>query len=133
MNVKVSIEWCHDTTFKLADGAKCDSLNPKELLLYATTLCAGITIMSILAKERIRPKSLEIGMSGELDTEQLSAKSIYNSFHIVYNIECNLLSEQSKISRAVTLANDSYCGTLQMMRKIAPVSHQISIVSNETI
>ena len=133
MRVNVTIEWGHDVTFKLANGAKCDSLNPKELLLYATAECAGITIMSILAKERIKPKNLEISMSGELDSDKVTAKSQYQSFHITYNIECNHLEEQSKISHAVNLSNESYCGTLQMMRKIAPVSHEIAIVSSEKV
>lgn len=133
MRVSVKIEWCHDTTFRLADGVKCDSLNPKEMLLYATAECAGITIMSILAKERVKPKSLEIEMSGELDTDTVMAKSIYHSFHISYNTECRHLDEQSKVSHAIRLANDTYCGTLQMMRKIAPVSNEIAIVSSETV
>lgn len=133
MRVEVKIEWCHDTTFRLANGVKCDSLNPKEMMLYATAECAGITIMSILAKERVKPKSLEITMSGELDTDTVMAKSIYNSLHILYNAECRHLEEQNKVSHAIRLANDTYCGTLQMMRKIAPVSHEISIVSSETI
>ena len=104
MRVEIKIEWCHDTTFRLANGAKRDSLNPKEMLLYATAECAGITIMSILAKERVKPKSLEIEMSGELE-----------------------------VSHAIRLANDTYCGTLQMMRKIAPVSNEIAIVSSESV
>ena len=133
MTVKVKIEWCHDTTFRLADNKKCDSLNPKEMLLYASAECAGITIMGILAKERVKPKSLEIKMSGELDTEEVKAKSIFKSFNILYNAECNHIEEQNKVSHAIRLANDTYCGTLQMMRKIAPVSHEISIVSSETI
>ncbi len=133
MNVAIKIEWCHDTTFRLANGIKCESLNPKEMLLYATAECAGITIMSIMAKERIKPKSFEIEMSGELDTEEVTAKSIYQSFHIVYNIECRHLDDQVKVSRAVNLANETYCGTLQMMRKIAPASHEIAIVSSETV
>ena len=132
MRVNITIEWCHDTTFKLANGNTCDKLNPKEMLLYATAECAGITIMSILAKERIKPKSLEIEMSGKLDTEGVTAKSQYTSFSIVYNVECAHIDDQAKVSRAVNLANEGYCGTLQMMRKIAPVSHEIAIVSSET-
>ena len=133
MRVNVTIEWCHDTTFKLANNESCDKLNPKQMMLYATAECAGITIMGILAKERIKPKSIEISMSGELDTEAVMAKSQYKSFHISYNIECRHLEDQSKVSHAVTLSNEKYCGTLQMMRKIAPVSHEISIVSSEKV
>ena len=133
MRVNVTIEWCHDTTFKLAGEKSRESLNPKEMLLYATAECAGITVMSILAKERIKPKSLEIEVSGELDTETVMAKSIYNEFHIRYNAECRHIEEQSKVSYAIRLANEKYCGMLQMISKIAPVSHEISIVSSETV
>ncbi|MBO5813450.1 MAG: OsmC family protein [Alistipes sp.] len=133
MRVNVTIEWCHDTTFRLANDKKCEELNPKELLLYATAECAGITVMSILAKERIKPKSLEIELSGELDTDTVMAKSIYNEFHIRYNAECRHIEEQSKVSHAIRLANEKYCGMLQMIGKIAPVSHEISIVSSETV
>lgn len=133
MRVNVTIEWCHDTTFRLANDKKCEELNPKELLLYATAECAGITVMSILAKERIKPKSLEIELSGELDTDTVMAKSIYNEFHIRYNAECRHIEEQSKVSHATRLANEKYCGMLQMIGKIAPVSHEISIVSSETV
>lgn len=133
MRVNVTIEWCHDTTFRLANDKKCEELNPKELLLYATAECAGITVMSILAKERIKPKSLEIELSGELDTDTVMAKSVYNEFHIRYNAECRHIEEQSKVSHAIRLANEKYCGMLQMIGKIAPVSHEISIVSSETV
>lgn len=133
MRVNVTIEWCHDTKFKLADERTVDSLNPKEMLLYATAECAGITVVGILTKERIKPKSLEIEVSGELDTETTMAKSIYNEFHIRYNAECRHIDEQSKVSHAIRLANEKYCGMLQMIGKIAPVSHEISIVSSETV
>ena len=133
MRVNVTIEWCHDTTFKLANNESCEKLNPKQMLLYATAECAGITIMSILTKEHIKPKSVEIEMSGELNSESVTAKSQYTSFRIVYNIECAHIEDQAKVSHAVNLANESYCGTLQMMCKIAPVSHEIAIVSSEKV
>lgn len=130
---QVTIEWSRDTKFRLTGKSKCDSLNPKQMMLYATAECAGITVMTILTKERIRPKHLEITMSGVLDTDTVMAKSIFTSFHIAYNIECRSIDDQVKISRAVNLTNDKYCGTLQMMRRIAPVSHETAIVSSEEV
>ena len=41
--------------------------------------------------------------------------------------------EQECGGRAVTLAQEKYCGTVDMLRKIAPVAHEISIVSTETM
>ena len=115
----------------LANHCKLEKLNPKELLLYSTALCAGMTVQSIAEKERVVLLKLEIKMSGELDTEKVEGISKFESFNIAYNIECKHIDEQSKVSHAVQLATDKYCGGLEMLRKIAPVSHSISRVSIE--
>ena len=110
---------------------KVEQMNPKELMLYATAHCAALTIKGILDKEHIHPKWMEIEVSGELDTEQIIAQSTYRSFNILYRVECTHLEEQSKIARALKLTTEKYCGLLQMLRRIAPLSHEISIVSTE--
>ena len=117
--------------FSLAKSRELDKLNPKELLLYSTALCAGFTVQSIAEKERVKLLKLEITMSGELDTEGVEGRSQFVSFDIGYNVECQHINDQPKVSQAVRLANDKYCGGLSMLRKIAPVSHSISIVSVE--
>lgn len=110
---------------------KIEQMNPKELMLYATAHCAALTIKGMLDKEHIHPKWLEIEVSGELDTETLMAQSTYRTFNILYRVECTHIEEQNKIAHAIRLTNEKYCGLLQMLRRIAPVSHEISIVSTE--
>ena len=117
--------------FAIAKPHELGKLNPKELLLYSTALCAGLTAQSIASKERVELQKLEIEMSGELDTEKVEGKSQFVSFSIAYNVECKHIDEQSKVSHAIRLATEKYCGGLAMLRKIAPVSHSISIVSIE--
>ncbi len=117
--------------FELAKPHELNKLNPKELLLYSTALCAGMTLKRLTDKERVQLLKLEIKMSGKLDTEKVEGISKFESFNIAYNIECKHIDEQSKVSHAVQLATDKYCGGLEMLRKIAPVSHSISIVSIE--
>ena len=131
MRVKITIEMDKDGKF-VPVSKKVEEMNPKELILYAAAMCASITMKSILDKENIVPKSAEIEMSGTLDTEEVAAKSVYRSFNILYRIECNTVSEQSKIGRAINLTTEKYCGTLQMLRRIAPLSHEVSIVSIES-
>ena len=43
----------------------CNDLNPKAMLLYAGAKCAGLTLLHILEKERIRPRRIEINMSAD--------------------------------------------------------------------
>ena len=131
MHQSITIHATENGKFALAKPHDLEKLNPKELLLYSTALCAGLTTLSIAEKERVKLLKLEIKMSGELDTEKVEGKSQFVSFNIAYNIECKHIDEQSKVSNAVRLATDKYCGGLAMLRKIAPVSHSISIVSVE--
>ena len=131
MHQSITIHATENGKFALAKPYELEKLNPKELLLYSTALCAGMTTLAIAEKERVKLLKLEIEMSGELDTEKVEGKSQFLSFDIAYNIECKHIDEQSKVSHAVRLANDKYCGGLAMLRKIAPVSHSISIVSVE--
>ncbi len=131
MHQSITIHATENGKFALAKPHDLEKLNPKELLLYSTALCAGFTLQRIVEKERVKLLKLEIKMSGELDTEKVEGKSQFVSFNIAYNIECKHIDEQSKVSHAVQLTTDKYCGGLTMLRKIAPVSHSISIVSVE--
>ncbi|MBR4969661.1 MAG: OsmC family protein [Alistipes sp.] len=120
-----------DGKFVLAAPKELDKLNPKELLLYSTALCAGKTLLRLCEQKRVEILKLEIEMSGVLDTEQLEGRSKFDSFNINYNIECKHISEQPKISQALQLSYEKYCGGLEMLRRIAPISHSTSIVSIE--
>ncbi len=131
MHQSITIQAKENGKFVLAKPYELDKLNPKELLLYSTALCAGFTLQRIVEKERVKLLKLEIKMSGELDTEKVEGVSKFESFNISYNIECKHIDEQSKVSHAVQLTTDKYCGGLAMCRKIAPLSHSVSIVSVE--
>lgn len=127
----ISIHINDEGKFSLCEPQELSKLNPKELLLYSTALCAGMTLKNILDKEHVKPLNIEIKMSGELDTEKVEGRSKFTSFKICYNIECKHIDEQSKVSHAIHLTTDKYCGGLAMLRAIAPVSHSTSIVSIE--
>ena len=100
----------------------------RAIVLVALYLAASLLGMSgaITALGKMEDRLAEI-----LQVEKVEGKSKFESFNIAYNIECKHIDEQSKVSHAVQLATDKYCGGLAMLRKIAPVSHSISIVSVE--
>lgn len=127
---KVTVEMTEDGNFRPV-GQTCDEMNPKELLLYAAARCSGLTALMVMQKMHLTPKRLEIGYSGELDTETLQAESMFRSFHAIYNVECGSGSDQEKAGRALTLTHEKYCGLTQMLRRIAPVSHETAVVSTE--
>ena len=133
MKQKVTLCLTKNGTFTLADNLCIDDLNPKELLLYSAAKCASLTLYGLLKKEHIRPLKLEITVSGELNTDTVMARSIFLSFNVNYKVECRAISEQAKIGRTINLSTEKYCGMLQMLRQIAPLSHEISIMSVEGV
>ncbi len=129
MTLKVTITTDQKGHIRLADEKDCSTLNPKELMLYSGALCAAMTLQHVLRREQLRPRSLELSVSGELSTQELKAESTFIEFDFLYRLECATLDEHAKLSAAVKLAHDEWCGLVKMMRKIAPVTREISIVS----
>ena len=129
MTQKITLQTDGDHHFKLSDNRSIGDLNPKELLLYAAADCAGQTILGLL-KEHISSISLlEISVEGTLTTPTVTAESRYSHFNIIYRAECFTAKDQIVASRAINLAHDKYCGMVQMLRRIAPLSHETSIVT----
>ena len=120
---QVTIQMTSARTYVLEGNKKCDQLNPKELML--------LTAMAIMEKERVSPTRFELSISGELDTETVQSSSVFKSFRIVYNVQCECENDQMKVSRAINLAHDKHCGGVQMLRKIAPVADEIAIVNTK--
>ena len=130
---KVTVCLNGDSQFELRHGKHCDRLNPKELLLCATAKCAGLTALEIMGKEKVTPKKFEITVTGDLSTDTLRADSVFTGFNVIYNAEARTADEHVKISRALKLTHDKYCGMVRMLQKIAPVSHEIAIVTTEPV
>lgn len=133
MILKITLGMDAEQRFHPTDGRTASDLNPKELLLYATADCAGRTIVSLL-KEHVSSVSLmELSIEGSLSTPTVVAESVFTHFNIIYRVECDTLKDQIIVSRAINLAHDKYCGLLQMMRRIAPLSHETSIVTTREV
>ena len=126
---KVTVRLAEDGKFRIVNGPACNEMNPKELLLYAAAQCSGHTAMLIMQKMQLVPKGLEITYSGELNTETLQAESLFRSFHAVYNVECATGKDQEKAGRAIGMVHEKYCGLTQMLRRIAPVTHETAVVT----
>lgn len=130
---KVTVCLNDDSQFQIENGTTCDRLNPKEMLLCATAKCAGLTALGIMDKEKVTPKKFEVTVTGDLSTDTLRAESIFTNFNVIYNAEARTADEHVKISRALNLTHDKYCGMVKMLQKIAPVSHEIAIVTTEPV
>lgn len=131
MRFKVTITSDYEGRFSLTSHKELAQLNPKELMLYSAALCSGLTLDYIAKKKRVEPSLVEITVEGELSTAELMPESIFTRFYVIYRLECMTIEEQRRLSEAATLTHEKYCGLMNMLRKIAPINHEISIVSEE--
>ena len=122
---KVTLQMSGNGKFRTENGTGCDAMNPKTLMLYAAAQCSAQTALMIT------PKRFEISYSGDLSAETVQSESVYRSFHVVYNVECSSEDDQAKVGRALELTHEKYCGMVQMLHRIAPVSREIAVGSTQ--
>ena len=92
-----------------------------------------MTALMIMQKERITSQTLRNQRirANLSDRRRFNPKAYTSSFHVVYNVECSSEDDQAKVGRALELTHEKYCGMVQMLRRIAPVSREIAVVSTQ--
>lgn len=101
---------------------------PKPLLLSSLAGCTGMDIVSIVRKKRVDLKKFDIRIEAEMtDTHP----KYYHKIHLIFtfygkDFEGNdaLLS---KITRAVELSSENYCGVSAMLKKSSEITYEIRI------
>ena len=116
----------HDIEFdKLpVHGGDDKGPRPKQLILSAIGGCAGMEIISILDKMRLKIDGLEISVTGELTSGQ---PKMYKTVEIVVKVKSKD-PDKEKIERAILLAVDKYCGVISMVRHFAQVTSEIQFI-----
>lgn len=105
-------------------GGEDKGPRPKLLILSAIAGCAGMEIISVLEKMRVKIEDLQIDVTGELNDE---LPKIYKSVRIVFAVK-SLNSDTQKIARAIQLTTEKYCGVLEMVRHFAIINSEIKFL-----
>ena len=107
-------------------GGTNSGLNPKALMLSAIGGCTGLDVLSLFKKMRVIVDEFKIIVSGELTEEH---PKYYNKVQIDYHFSGIKLNE-AKITKAVRLSEERYCGVLEMFRHFAEVKTHIHFHNN---
>lgn len=104
-------------------GGDNSGASPKKLMLTALAGCTGIDVASILEKMRVQIDDLAITVEAEA-TEEIP--SVYEAIHIIYAFKGDNLDEK-KLSKAIQLSHDKYCGVSKMYESFLKISWEIQI------
>lgn len=103
-------------------GGNGDGLRPKALMLSALAGCSGLDVASLIKKMRLDVAEFSIDTDGFLtETEP----SVYNKVLVNYNFKGENLNEE-KLTRAVNLSVEKYCGVMEMFRSFSEIEININ-------
>lgn len=106
------------TTFmdtSLENGGTNEGLGPKAMMLSALAGCSGLDVVFVLNKMRASIPHFEMKVKGELTQEHPKTyQKVWLDYHF-YGEEL----DQEKISKAVALSKEKYCGVMEMFRQFA--------------
>lgn len=109
-----------------ADNGNVKGFGPKALMLSSLAGCSGLDVDSLLSKMRAEVTDFNIVVTGELTEEH---PKFYDKVKVDYHFYGSDLKED-KITKAVNLSVDRYCGVMEMFRQFAKVTTEIHFHEN---
>lgn len=105
------------------DNGDLVGFGPKALMLSSLAGCSGLDVDSLLKKMRAEVADFNIIVTGELTEEH---PKFYHKVHVDYHFYGTDLKED-KITKAVNLSVDTYCGVMEMFRQFAKITTEIHL------
>lgn len=107
----------------LVDGDGLAATSPVEMLLLAAATCSAADVVSILEKQRVVLKSLEVAMQGTRREEQPRR---YAALRFSFTIAGAGLDE-TKARRAIDLSLEKYCSVVASLAPDIPVTYDVTL------
>jgi putative redox protein len=101
-------------------------LRPKAAMLSSLAACSGLDVVSVAEKMKTEFSDFKIEVVGELTDEH---PKIYHTVTVDYHFYGKDLDEK-KITKAVNLSVEKYCGVMEMFRQFSKVVTKINFHNN---
>ncbi len=104
-------------------GGKDRGPRPKNLMLVSLGGCTAMDVVSILDKMRVKPDEFYVEVTAELTDQH---PKVFKWINVRYYFKGKNL-DRKKISTAVELSSNKYCGVSAMLRKVCDVNTEIIV------
>lgn len=95
---------------------------PKPFILSAVSGCTGMDVIALLRKGNTPVDDLNMHVEGELSKQ---APIEYTAVHITYEFKGPEAHQQAALD-AVSASQEKYCGVSHMLKKIIPVTWNVT-------
>ncbi len=107
----------------LVDGDGAAATSPVELLLLAAATCSAADVVSILEKQRVALRSLEITMHG---TRRVEHPRRYTAIRFQFTI-AGAGADDVKARRAIDLSLTKYCSVVATLAPDISIGYDVAI------
>lgn len=134
MSHKITTTWIENMQFESTNpggslaidagpenGGDGKGYRPKALMLSALAGCSGLDVSSLIKKMRLAVREFKIETEGFLTDAD---PALYHRVIVDYHFFGGNLDEE-KLTKAVDLSVEKYCGVMEMFRKFATVETRI--------
>jgi putative redox protein len=142
MSSKTTLKWTGDMSFDAevsghhiildADsewGGKDRGPRPKPLLLASLSGCSGMDVISILEKMRIKDYQFRVDVEADSTTDH---PVYYHTIRMFFHFSGENLPPE-KITKAVELSTQRYCGVYAMLKNAANIIVKTYINDEEVV
>jgi putative redox protein len=105
-------------------GGENKGPRPKPLLMASLAGCTGMDVVSILEKMKVKLKSFNVKVVGEINEEHPKK---YNEIKVIYEFSGDDL-DMEKLKKAVKLSEEKYCGVIATLRGSVKLNFEIKIL-----
>ena len=111
-----------DTTIE--NGSLNSGMSPKKLILAGLCGCSGMDVVDILIKMKVAFTKVTISAEAEQVEEH---PKVFKSIQMVYQADVTL-ADLDKLTRAVALSQEKYCGVSAMLEKHCSITYSIELI-----
>ncbi len=94
---------------------------PKGLLLTALAGCTGMDVVALLRNRKMEYDGFTVKVDADVTDEH---PKVYSAIRVTYSLTGDAL-DATKITRAVALSLEQFCGVTAMLEKAATITHTI--------
>lgn len=105
-------------------GGLGSGMNPKKMLLCSLSGCSGMDVIEILKKMKVNFTKLEITASAEQTDDH---PKVFKYIDMLYRCDASA-EDLDKVTRAVSLSQEKYCGISAMLAKHCEIKFRIELI-----
>jgi putative redox protein len=105
------------------DADSATALSPVELLLLAAASCTAADVVSIMRKQRVELRSLEVGVQG---TRREEEPRRFTALHFRFAVG-GVGAGEAQARRAIDLSLEKYCSVVASLAPDIHISYDLSL------